>query len=239
MLAERTTLGRSRPPTPRRGWVAKTAQVIGELLITVGVIILLFAVYELKITDIRANHTQQRLERQLGQAWERPPTGVAGQRLPNPSVDPQPGAPLALLRIPRLGDKYSKVVVEGVGTSDLQKGPGHYPKTALPGAVGNSVISGHRTTYGHPFYDLDKMKVGDEIDVQVRYRTYHYRVTGIRVVSPDGVDVLLPVPGHAGVKPTQRLLTFTTCTPRFSAAQRLIVTAEMAPNDYTDATGGA
>ena len=70
----------------------------------------------------------------------------------------------------------------------------------------------------------------------MHFRTYHYRVTGSRIVNPDQSSVLLPVPDRPGVRPTARLLTVTTCTPRFSAAQRLIVFAEMKPGDYTDAS---
>jgi sortase A len=98
------------------------------------------------------------------------------------------------------------------------------------------VLSGHRTTYGAPFGNVDRLAPGDVIDIQVRFRTYHYRVTGSRIVKPDQSSVLLPVPDRPGVRPTARLLTVTTCNPRFSAAQRLIVFAEMKPGDYTDAS---
>lgn len=209
-------------------------EVLGELLITFGVVVLLFAVYELKVTDLRTAASQRSLQSDLTRLW-----GAAPAPRPNgldPVVAPVPGEPLALLRVPRLGDDYSRVVVEGVGRDDLQKGPGHYPGTALFGGVGNSVVSGHRTTYGAPFSNADRLRAGDVIDVQVRYRTYHYRVTGTRIVSPDASGVLLPVPDRPGQKATGRLLTLTTCHPRFSAAQRLIVFAEMRPGDYTDVT---
>jgi sortase A len=207
-------------------------QVLGELLITFGVIVLLFAVYELKVTDLRAASTQRGLQNQLTKTWAGgAPTRPNG---PDPAVTPVSGEPFSVLRVPRLGAGYSRVVVEGVDHDDLQKGPGHYPKTALPGQVGNTVLSGHRTTYGAPFSNFDRLRAGDVVDLQVRYRTYHYRVTGTRIVSPNQSSVLLPVPDRPGVKATTRLLTMTTCNPRFSAAQRLIVFAEMRPGDYTD-----
>ncbi len=208
-------------------------EVLGELLITFGVVVLLFAVYELKVTDWQTAATQRGLASDLQQAWSGAGPGRPGG--PDPTVEPVEGKPFAVLRIPRLGDDYSRVVVEGVSHADLQKGPGHYPGTALPGAVGNTVISGHRTTYGAPFSNVDALRPGDVIDIQVRYRTYHYRVTGTRIVSPDAREVLLPVPDRPGVVPTERLLTLTTCNPKYSAAQRLVVVAQMKPGDYTDA----
>lgn len=209
--------------------------MIGELLITFGIIVLLFAVYELKVTDLRNAATQRGLSSELQRTWagDRPsrPGG------PDPVVQPVKGQPFAVIRIPRLGSGYSKVVVEGVDHDDLKKGPGHYPRTALPGQVGNTVISGHRTTYGAPFGNLDKLRPGDVVDLQVQYRTYHYHVTGTRIVSPDQRSVLLPVPDRPGVVPTDRILTMTTCNPKFSAAQRMVVFAVMRPGDYTDSTG--
>jgi sortase A len=209
--------------------------VVGELLITFGVVVLLFAVYELKVTDLRTASTQRGLQHELERTWAGPgPTRPNG---PDPAPTVAEGEPLAVLRVPKLGDDYSRVVVEGVTHEDLKKGPGHYPKTALPGQVGNLVISGHRTTYGAPFSNLDRLRPGDVVDVQVRYRTYHYRVTRTKIVSPDAKDVTLPVPEQPGATPTARSLTLTTCNPRYSAAQRLIVFGEMAPRDYTDAAG--
>jgi sortase A len=137
------------------------------------------------------------------------------------------GDGLAILRIPRFGRGYAPVVVEGVATDDLQKGPGHFPGTALPGGVGNFVVSGHRTTYGHPFGRLDELKVGDPIVVEVADRYYTYRVTSRSVVQPTDLNVILPVPDRPGVRPTNRVLTFTTCNPKYSASTRLIVHAQL------------
>jgi sortase A len=93
------------------------------------------------------------------------------------------------------------------------------------------VVSGHRTTYGHPFNRLAEMRTGDIVSLQVRTVTYRYRVIRTQIVDPSDTAVILPVPGDFGARPTQRLLTMTTCNPEYSAAQRLIVTAEL--------TGGA
>lgn len=141
-----------------------------------------------------------------------------------------------MLRIPRLGRGYQQVVVEGVTSGDLQKGPGHYPGTALPGRLGNVVISGHRTTYGHPFNRLDELRPGDAIVLEVRDRYFTYRVTTHRVVDPGDVAVTLPVPDRPGARPARRLLTLTTCNPKYSAATRLVVHAELA-DTTTKSTG--
>jgi len=224
------------------------------LLITFGVLVLLFAIYELKVTDYRAAATQQRLQQQLSRTWTEPevvPTRDKGGPKTTPTRSPkgrlgivpppavQDGQGFAVIRIPRFGAGYHWVAVEGVSTSDLQMGPGHYPGTALPGQIGNVVISGHRTTYGHPFWDADALQPGDAIDLQVRDRVYRYRVTGTRDVDPSDLAVTYPVPDRPGVMPTSRLLTLTTCTPRFSAAQRLIVSAELNVNDVLPAPAGA
>ncbi len=224
------------------GRLLAAAGVAGELLITVGVLILLFAGYELKVTDYRTSGAQHRLQQQINRMWSAPDPQPAGRRRPSGVTSPpavRDGQGLAVIRIPRFGLSYHRVVVEGVSTTDLQLGPGHYPGTALPGQVGNTVISGHRTTYGHPFWDADTLRPGDAIDLQVRDRIYRYRVTASHTVDPGDVAVTDPVPDHPTAKATRRLLTLTTCTPRFTAARRLIITAELNPHDVLAAAPGA
>jgi sortase A len=121
--------------------------------------------------------------------------------------------------------KDARVVFEGVSHEDLKRGPGHYPGTALPGVVGNMVISGHRTTYGAPFNRVDELHAGDPIVLETRDTWFTYRVTSEQVVAPTAVSVTYPVPGQKGAVPTKRLLTLTTCNPKYSATQRLIVHA--------------
>lgn len=116
------------------------------------------------------------------------------------------------------------LVVEGVGTDDLRAGPGHYPWTSLPGEDGNFAVAGHRTTYGAPFYDLDKLRAGDEVHVTDRSgRRWVYRVVDSRIVGPAAIEVLDPDP----LGRDRPMLTLTTCNPRFSNAQRLVVFAEL------------
>lgn len=207
---------------------------LGQLLITVGVVLLLFCVYELKVTDLYTDDQQKALTHELRDSWaaSRPSRPVdhsvpAGGFLDLPAPDVPLHAPYAVLRIPRLGRDYVKTVVEGVSVEDLKRGAGHWPATAAPGQVGNLVLSGHRTTYGHPFGDLDLLHVGDAIVLETRDGWFTYRTTEQKVVLPSAVDEAYPVPGRKGATPTRRLLTLTTCNPKYSARQRLVVRAEL------------
>ncbi len=194
---------------------------VGQTLMTVGVIVLLFCVYELKVTSLYTEQQQSMLEKRLTRTWASAP--VAPGTPSAVPVVPVLGAAFARIFLPTLGRSQEHVVVEGVSTDDLKRGPGHYPGTAAPGAIGNVVISGHRTTYGAPFNRLDELKVGDPIVVETRDFFYTYLVTGTTVVSPTALGETDPVPNRPGVKPTQRILTLTTCNPKYSAKTRLIV----------------
>jgi sortase A len=187
---------------------------LGELFITGGLVLLLFVVYSLWGTGRYTREQQDRLGEELAKAWQAPPVTTEKVKL---------GSGLAMIRIPKLGSKYRYVVVEGVQPSDLRKGPGHYPGTAMPGEVGNFVVSGHRTTYSAPFNRIGELRRGDRILIDTRQRQFVYQVTGRQIVEPDEVEVIAPVPNHPRRRPTERLITLTTCHPKYSAAQRLIV----------------
>jgi sortase A len=219
---------------------------LGQTLITLGVVVLLFCAYEVYFTNLYTDKEQSRLGDAIHETWAAPPP-KPGSTL----ASTIPGKALAIIRIPRIamngkvGPHGARVVVEGVGHEDLKKGPGHYPGTALPGAVGNMVISGHRTTYGAPFNRVDELRRGDAIVVETRDTWFTYRVTSEQVVSPSAVEVTYAVPGSKDAVPTKRLLTLTTCNPKYSAKQRLIVHALLesalpkADGDPPALTGGA
>jgi sortase A len=124
---------------------------------------------------------------------------------------------VAIIRIPKIG--VDKAVVEGVGVPDLKKGPGHYPTSPMPGQPGNAAIAGHRTTYGAPFYRLDELHPGDEIRVTTRQGRFRFSVESTEIVKPSQTEVLDPP------KDGLAHLTLTTCNPRYSARQRLVVHA--------------
>ncbi|WP_329522438.1 class E sortase [Spirillospora sp. NBC_01491] len=202
---------------------------LGELCITAGLVLLLFVTYELWGTGRYTEQQQSRLGDELAKSWRSPRVTTEKVKL---------GKGLAMIRIPRLGPKYRFVVIEGVDVADLRKGPGHYPGTALPGQVGNFVVSGHRTTYSAPFNRVGELRAGDEILIDTRAEQFRYRVTGRKIVKPTAVDVTAPVPEHPGRKPTERLLTLTTCHPKYSAAERMIIFAELAAETRRAAATG-
>jgi len=133
------------------------------------------------------------------------------------------GDALARIEIPRIG--VDDIVVAGVETGDLKRGPGHFPDTPLPGQLGNSAIAGHRTTYGQPFRNVDKLDAGDEIRVTTLSGVYVYRVTGQQIVSPSDYQVV------ATTDPTRANLTLTSCHPVFTARERIVIFSELA---YTE-----
>lgn len=209
---------------------------IGRTLIGAGLLLLAFVAYQLWGTGLQTARAQQRLERefaeQLATASTVPPaptttrpTGPATTVAPTtapPTTVPVPleiqeGDAIARLEIPRIG--VDDIVVAGVKVADLRRGPGHYPDTPLPGQQGNAAIAGHRTTYGAPFFRVDELEPGDEIAVTTLQGRFVYRVTGQRIVSPSDLSVLAPTD-----EPT---LTLTSCHPRYSARQRIIITARL------------
>ncbi|MTK02511.1 class E sortase [Micromonospora sp. CP22] len=199
----------------------------GELLITFGLVVLLFAGYEIWGKSAIVDAHQGELSEQLAQAWapepETDPTVTASA---SPSAKPKPavhGTPIAGLYIPKFDKEW--IVVEGVGQKDIRYAPGHYPDSAGPGEVGNFSVAGHRNRA--TFWRLDELRKGDPIVVEGRNDWHVYQVTESLIVKPTQVEVVAPVPGKPGAKPTKRMLTLTTCNPKFDNYERLIIHAEL------------
>jgi len=199
------------------------ARRIGLLLIAVGTAALAFVGYQLAGTGLYAARAQAALRHGLSRAWSSPPPAATpGASVPRWAT-PTLGDAVAILRVPRFGRSYAEVIVEGVTLADLRRGPGHYPGSALPGQVGNFAVAGHRTTWGAPFGRLGELRPGDAIVVETAREWLTYTVTGSRIVAPTAVTVTASVPGAPGQRASAALLTFTTCNPRFSDRQRLVV----------------
>ncbi len=202
--------------------------VVGELFISAGVLVLLFLGWQLWLNDLLLGNQQNKQGSQLSQAWGKPAAGPAGSNRPDPGppvVGTAPGnaVQFANLIVPRFGADYERPIAEGIGTGDvLDVGVGHYPGTEMPGGVGNVALAAHRTTYGAPFSNIADLKVGDSIYIETQDGWYRYVFRSLEFVPPTGVDVLDAVPQLPAATPTDRLLTMTSCNPKFSAAERFI-----------------
>ena len=176
--------------------VRRAIAAIGRVLVTVGLLILLFVVFQLWGTGhLHRPGPGRPAARFRSRRRRRPPARPCRRRprrrtttTPTTTLPPLP--PLgegvrSAIQIPKIG--VDKVFVEGTGREDLKKGPGHYPGTPLPGQIGNAAIAGHRTTYGQPFFDLDQLGPGDEIITQTLAGRYTYKVRETLVVKPDDI----------------------------------------------------
>ncbi len=203
---------------------------VGRVVLVCGVLVLLFIPYLLWGTGLQTARSQAQLRTQFANAQRRAGVSISGhpvapaqgapvspRQVAGPIVDPALGTALGVITIPAID--LSMVVVEGTSDDQLRSGPGHYPGTPLPGEAGNSAIAGHRTTYLHPFYNLNDLVVGDPITIETVQGIFLYHVTSTMIVAPNDVSVIA-----ATTTPT---LTLTTCNPRFSATQRLVVHAAL------------
>ncbi len=241
-----------------------SAQVVvrrlGWTLIWAGLLVFAFLAYQLFVTDLLNSRTQAAaradLEAELAdRRLDLPvPAAVAVETTvaevePDETADPQeaqePDPPLVTFLPEDPGEEgaaFGRIVIEaievddvvfaGVSRDTLKKGPGHMVRTPVPGQPGNAVVSGHRTTYGRPFYALDELEHGDRIEIETALGTHVFAVRRTLVVAPTDVWVTDPIDGV--------WLTLTTCHPRFSAAERLIVQAELVagPNlEYANLVG--
>jgi sortase A len=256
---ETTTLVADPPPVPQPGRTAGDRvrwflRGIGQTLITAGLVVLLFVVYEVWVTNWFAHREQQRVHEALQREWANCTVVLC---LPDGELKPIAGKGIANLYIPRFGVDYAWTIVQGDKVPDdaqLEEGPAHYADTAMPGAVGNFAIAGHRVGKGEPFLNLDQLKAGDPVVVETRTkwfvycvigtapganacdpgaaggtltRTDKFGVPGREIVDPSDGNVLLPVPNDPNAQSpyTVRYLTMTTCHPKFTAAQRMIIHA--------------
>ena len=199
----------------------RTINFVGRFLFTGGTLLLLFVAYQLWGTGLYESQQQDNLRSNFdtsaveNRQARRPVSGTTTTTAPLPP--PPEGEPVGVIRIPKIG--LDRVMVQGITVPDLRKGLGHYSDSPMPGQIGNAAIAGHRTTYGQPFNRIDELVPGDTISVETLAGTFKYTVTQQLVVSPRDVQVLDPTPDAT--------LTLTTCHPKYSANQRLIVKATL------------
>lgn len=229
------------PPTGSHARQDRFAQVIGvtgEILVTLGVLTTLFWVWHLGINDWIQGNSQRLAATEVSEEWAlnaaagefgkaRGDADGRGASSPPPVVPvAAEGATFALIYVPRFGEDYVRPVAEGVDLvsvlNDPELGVGRYPQSTELGELGNFAIAGHRTTYGASFALIGELRVGDRIYIEVEEGWYSYRFRNLEYVWPTEIDVLNPIPKVEGEEPTQRLLTMTSCHPRFSEAERII-----------------
>ena len=229
--------------------------LLGEILITAGVVLALYVGWQLFYTDVLSSRSQTAALDKI--EWAEPvrvpaiaavSTATPGGAGPEVTVATIPeelkvfsaeGAPViaepaeattfATLHVPRWGYDYVKPMSEGTDRQRVldKLGIGHYSGTAMPGAVGNFAVAGHRMTYGKPFTDINTLQKGDALVVQTEAAWYVYTVTGFTIEMPNYMAAIAPVPGKPDEKPTVASITLTSCHPKFSAEKRYIVWGEL------------
>jgi sortase A len=244
---------RPKPPHDWR-WVIGG---IGRALITLGLLMFAFVAYQLWGTGIQTAQAQRSLAKEFDQqiaatdpatttapsttqpstdttlpADPTAPTTTTTPVLPEAKPIPDEEKGVARLIIPSIG--VNRIVVEGATADALTKGPGHFPETPLPGQLGNAAIAGHRTTHLAPFFDIDQLQPGDEITVITLNGRYVYHVTGTEIVAPDDYASVIPT-----TDVTKATLTLVSCTPRYSATNRIVVHADLVPEQSDALTEAA
>lgn len=194
--------------------VARTLfRTAGEVMITCGVVILLYIVYLLWWTDVVAHRAAAGNVCELGRAWAK-----------SESIVPAPGQPFATIQIPGIRNPETWPVLDGIKQPELMQGVGWYPTTQLPGRAGNFAVAAHRRTWGDMFRYLDEVKAGDKIVVREGNTVYTYRIVKDPVYMPaTAVEVLAPIPGRSGLSRPGSYITLTTCDPVFNAYRRMAV----------------
>ena len=210
--------------------VRRVVRTLSALAVVAGAVVLLVVAHQVWGTDATGDRAQDRVADELREDWT----------APGAPVPPAPGGAFAFLHVPRLGEDWTRAVVEGVDPEHLETGPGHYPGTAHPGEVGNFAVAGHRVGQGSPFLDLDSLQRGDAVVVETADTWHVYRVTTTTVVAPTETWVVAPTPGGPPDGPaTGAFLTLTTCHPEFSDRERLVVHGELESSlAKADAPGG-
>ena len=209
--------GRRRDPL----WQA--LGVLAEILLTCAAICALYIVWQMWWTGVEAERAQNTMMQSV--SWSDPGTAdgkasVARAQQGDPPVQPENphyGDLIAQVYIPRFGAQWHRTLVEGTTLEQLNRhGLGHYDSTRLPGQIGNLAIAGHRDGYGQPLGDVDKLQEGDPIIIRTQDYWYVYHYTSHTIVLPTDVDVIADNPEQPGQPATKRIITMTTCEPKYS-----------------------
>ncbi|WP_344200460.1 class E sortase [Pseudolysinimonas kribbensis] len=224
----RSTGVRSANGRPRRR--ISVVGVLGEVLITAGVLVLMFLGWQLWLQDIIVGGQLHDQALQQSQKWD---ATKANTKPASSTTIPVAKAPanaqrFANLIVPRWNQAgqplYVRPIAQGVGASAVlnKNNLGHYPTTQMPGDVGNFAIAAHRSAYGGNLHLIHQLHVGDHIYVETIDGWYQYSFRNLQYVQPTEVGVIDPVPEVPGVQAVDRMITLTSCNPFYSTAERII-----------------
>lgn len=246
-------MGESEPRSRRaRRPRVSVVGVVGEILITVGVVALLYVAWQMWIGDMIIGTQKHAEASALSQSWATPSATPSGSATPTPTAspadEPEPTIPVlgqpehgqqfGVMFVPRFGGQWQFTIAGGTTRKDIldQGEIGHYKDTAMPGEMGNTVYAAHRWTSGQPFDPIDKLVIGDAIVIQTPEGWYTYRFRTLEYVQDTQVEVLLPVPQQVGVAANERYLTLTSCAPKLNMLERIIAYAVF--DEFTPTSDG-
>ncbi|MFZ7087139.1 class E sortase [Curtobacterium sp. RRHDQ10] len=213
--------GRRRPRVTVLG-------VLGDVLITAGVLVLLFIGWQQWFNDIVVGRQHAQAAQQINQSFgtvvdpTKEPAG--GWGAPVVSAQPANTQVFGTMYVPRFGATYAVPLAGGTTTAGTLDtiGVGHYDGTQMPGELGNFAVAGHRTTHGAPFNGIANLQVGDKIYIGTKDGWYTYSFRNLEYVAPTQVSVLDAAPDEPGVATKDRVMTMTSCNPMFSARERIV-----------------
>lgn len=236
------TIAKPQPMLTRRSIRKRTKLMritgfTGEVLLTAGALMGLFLGWHLLLNDVIQGDRQNQSAMSLAQQWQAP-SPDSGDSTPatqavNPSQEEPPvtsspaeGEAFALLYVPRFGEDYVRSIAEGVDLETVLNsrtlGVGRYLESQQLGEVGNFAVAAHRTTWGATFGDIGELRIGDRIYVEVPEGWHSYVFRNLEYVWATEVDVLNAFPKMNVESPESRIITLTSCHPRFSEAERII-----------------
>jgi LPXTG-site transpeptidase (sortase) family protein len=221
-----------------RGRIAATISVIGEILITAGLILALFVVYSLWWTNVIADRHEKAAADRVRQQWAQSAPSGGGHSAPK-SLDTKDG--IGFLHVPAMGRHYEVLVKKGTSTDVLNEGVAGYYTRPTPSAMpwdksGNFTLAAHRDGHGAKFHNIDKIKNGDPIVFESKDTWYVYKVYKVLdQTSKYNVAVTDQVPKESGKTKPGRYITLTTCTPVYTSRYRYIVWGELVHTQKVDA----
>ena len=227
----------TRSSIRKRSKLMRVTGVTGEVLVTAGALMGLFLVWHLFLNDTIQGDRQNQSASSLAQEWQEPEPPSAEQEPTvakvNPSseeppvtVSPAEGEAFALLYVPRFGPDYVRTIAEGVDVETVlnsrRLGVGRYLQSEQLGADGNFALAAHRTTFGAPFGNIGELRIGDQIYVEVPEGWHAYEFRNLEYVWETDIKVLNSFPKLEEEVPGARVITLTSCHPKFTVSERVI-----------------